>query len=374
MYDKSILIKKNSNRIVIFLLIALPLWTSAQEKTFFEAPKGISLVSTDLHIHTTFSDGSVWPNLRVEEALREGLDLISITDHLEYQPHRSDIPNHDRNRSYDIAQSAANNSKLKVIRGAEITRSMPPGHINAVFIEDANKLLFTDDPKAGIEEANLQKSFVFLNHPNWEAQQKDGIARLDPMHVELIEKKLLHGIEVVNFTTLSEEAIDIALENELTMIGTSDVHKLTAWDFDIPLGGHRPMTFVLSKNNSEEEIKKALFEGKTIIWFKEMIIGKEEHLRNVIKANLSVSSPSYHKDELIANVVLKNHSANTLHLKYTGPYTFHQDGAIFKIKPYSEKSLKIKTLEVKISFELPFEMLNGVIGNKKYLNFKIISQ
>ena len=364
---------KNTPKTILFIFIALPSWIWAQENRFFKAPEGVSLVSTDLHIHTAFSDGSVWPNLRVEEALKEGLDLISITDHLEYQPHRSDLPNPDRNRSFDIAQKTANNSELTIIRGAEITRSMPPGHINAVFIENANKLLFPDDPIAGIKEANRQKGFVFWNHPNWEAHRKDVIARLDPLHIELIKEKLLHGIEVVNHITFSEEAIDIALENDLTMIGTSDVHKLTAWDFDIPQGGHRPMTFVLSKNESLNEIKKALFEGKTIVWFKELLIGKEEHLREVVKANLTASAPTYNKDELIAKIVLENHSANTLHLKYTGPYTFHQDGTIFKIDPYSKKTLEVKTLEVKTSLEFPFELLNGLIGQKKHLNFKILS-
>jgi hypothetical protein len=166
--------KKLTQKFIFLLLAALPIWISAQEKPFFKAPDGLSLVSTDLHIHTTFSDGSVWPNIRVEEALKEGLDLISITDHLEYQPHRKDLPNPDRNRSFHIAEDTAKKSKLTVIRGAEITRSMPPGHINAVFIQDANKLLFPDDPLAGIEEANRQKGFVFWNHPNWEAQRKDG--------------------------------------------------------------------------------------------------------------------------------------------------------------------------------------------------------
>jgi hypothetical protein len=194
------------------------------------------------------------------------------------------------------------------------------------------------------------------------------------MHVELIERKLLHGIEVVNFTTFSEEAIEIALENNLTMLGTSDVHKLTVWDFDIPQGGHRPMTFVISKDNSPKEVKKALFEGKTMVWFKELMIGKEEYLLEVVKANISASSPSYKYDELIAKVTLKNHSANTLHLKYTGPFTFHQDGTIFKIEPYGEKSIYVKTLEIKTSFELPFELLNSVIGRKKYLSFSIKTQ
>ena len=367
------MLKKTVKAIPLFFSL-LSICTFAQVKPFFVAPEGQVLLSTDLHIHTTFSDGSVWPNIRVEEALREGLDLISITDHLEYQPHLSDLPNPDRNRSFVIAKKTANNSKLNVILGAEITRSMPPGHLNAIFIEDANKLLFPNDSISGIEEANRQNGFVFWNHPNWEAQRKDGISRLDPMHIELIERKLLHGIEVVNFTTFSEEAIEIALENDLTILGNSDVHKLTAWDFDIPQGGHRPMTFVLSKNNSEKEVKKALFEGKTVVWFKELMIAEERHLSKIVKANLTASVPTYKKDELIAKVTLKNHSANTLHLKYTGPYTFHQDATIFKIDPFSERSIDIKTLEVKKFIDLPFDLLNGIIGRKKYLNFIIQTQ
>jgi hypothetical protein len=369
--NKTIIMKKQTRKFIFLLLAALPTWISAQEKPFFRSPDGLSLISTDLHIHTTFSDGSVWPNIRVEEALKEGLDLISITDHLEYQPHLKDLPNPDRNRSFQIAEDTAKKSKLTVIRGAEITRSMPPGHLNAVFIKDANKLLFPDDPLAGIEEANLQKGFVFWNHPNWDAHRKDGIAKLDPLHIELIERKLLHGIEVVNFDTISEEAIEIALENGLTMLGTSDIHKLTTWDFDIPQGGHRPMTFVLSQNNSPQEIKKALFAGKTVVWFKELIIAKEKHLLQLVKDNLSVSSPSYDGDKLIAKVTLRNHSANPLHLKYTGPFTFHQNSTIFKIEPYGEKDINIKTHRLMSVIDLQFELLNGIIGYKKNLNFSV---
>jgi hypothetical protein len=38
--------------------------------------------------------------IRVEEALRDGLDGIAITEHLEWQPHLKDIPHPDRNRAY----------------------------------------------------------------------------------------------------------------------------------------------------------------------------------------------------------------------------------------------------------------------------------
>ena len=74
------------------------------------------------------------------KALWDGLDLISITDH-DYQPHKGDIPNPNKNRSFEIANKYAKGKELNVVLGAEITRSMPPGHLNAVFISDANLLL-----------------------------------------------------------------------------------------------------------------------------------------------------------------------------------------------------------------------------------------
>ncbi|NND33908.1 MAG: PHP domain-containing protein, partial [Saprospiraceae bacterium] len=94
----------------------------------------------DFHIHTVFSDGSVWPNIRVDEALKDGLDAISLTEHLEYQPHGEDIPHPDRNRSFEIAKEQAKAHDLLVIHGVEITRKLPPGHANAIFITDANAL------------------------------------------------------------------------------------------------------------------------------------------------------------------------------------------------------------------------------------------
>ena len=249
--------------LIISLLVSF--YVYGQKETFFKSPSGIYLISADLHIHTVFSDGSVWPDIRVQEALRESVDLIAITDHIEYQPHAYDIPNPDRNRSFQIATSYNNKpSDLIVINGAEITRKMAPGHINAVFINNANKLIHNDS-LSGIKEANKQGAFVFWNHPNWTSQRKDGIAKLDPYHKFLIKEKLLHGIEVVNETTFSEEAFAIALENDLTVLGTSDIHSLIDWAFNLSSGGHRPMTFVLSKNKDISEIKNALLSNKTFI-------------------------------------------------------------------------------------------------------------
>jgi len=113
---------------------------------------GYKTLNCDFHMHTVFSDGSVWPTVRVDEAWREGFDAIAITDHIEYQPHKKDVPaNHGR--SYDIAAGRAKEAGILMPEGTEITRSTPPGHFNALFVNDIN-LIDTKEFLDAVEAAN----------------------------------------------------------------------------------------------------------------------------------------------------------------------------------------------------------------------------
>ncbi|GIS74676.1 MAG: hypothetical protein CM1200mP12_03950 [Gammaproteobacteria bacterium] len=57
------------------------------------------------------------------------------------------------------------------------------------------------------------------------------IAEFMPMHKDLIKKGALTGeLKVVNGEGYSEEAFQIAIDNNLAVIGTSDVHNLIDWD------------------------------------------------------------------------------------------------------------------------------------------------
>tara|TARA_B100000242_G_scaffold293128_1_gene270297 strand:+ start:3686 stop:4819 length:1134 start_codon:yes stop_codon:yes gene_type:complete len=367
------------NRINFFLLLLVFAFKSHSQglKTFFESPNDFYYISSDLHIHTVFSDGVVWPTLRVDEALRDSIDLISLTEHIEYQSHLSDIPHKNRNRSFQIAGGYVKNQPLAVVHGTEITKPMPPGHFNAIFINDANRFFDVDKKPLefsnAIKEANKQGAFVFWNHPHWEANRSDGIAKLDPIHKEIINKGLLHGIEVVNFDTFSEEALQIALENELTIMGTSDVHILIEWDFiNKKESYHRPLTFIITKNKSIESIKKALFNGDTFVWYRDLIIGKSKNLNQVIENNLEIISKGYnYRDRKveILEVELKNKSVAPISLNYIGEYTFHNDYKYIDLSPKSSKIIYIKTKEVKSSINLKFEILNYIVGPKTNLIF-----
>ena len=273
-------------RLLLVILILIPqLLVSQSRKIIFPDVPGYQTLVCDLHIHTAFSDGSVWPNIRVQEAILDGVDAISLTEHIEYQPHKADIPHPDRNRSFEIAKENAKGKDLIVIHGAEITRSMPPGHGNAIFVKDVNKLII-DDPIEAYREANAQGAFVFWNHPHWPRQKPDGVAELTEMHKQLISEGLLHGIEVVNEGTYSDEALTIAQENNLAVMGTSDIHGLIDWAYDIPGGGHRPVTLVFSSEKSEAGIKEGLIAGRTVAWFKNNLIGNENNLRPLLESCL----------------------------------------------------------------------------------------
>ena len=321
--------------------------------------EGFRTLVCDFHQHSVFSDGSVWPSIRVEEALKDGVDVISITEHLEYQPHKHDIPHPDRNRAFEIATASAKNKDLLVINGSEITRSMPPGHSNAIFVTDSNKLL-DEDPISVFKEVKNQGGFVFWNHPNWIPHYKDGVAKLTEMHKNLIKENMLHGIEVVNAETYSEEALQIALENDLAIMGTSDVHGLVDWQFKIAKGGHRPVTLVFAKEKSKESVKEALFSNRTVVYFDNLLIGRAEYLIPLISASLKITATKYLKNSTVLSVTFENSSDVDFLFKNNSNYTFHKHSDVFTIKSNATTTLDIKTLEILDSLSISFEVMNAI--------------
>ncbi len=251
---------------------------------------GFFTLQGDFHTHTVFSDGQVWPDTRAEEAWREGYDAIAITDHLEYLPHRSDLPpNHDR--PWEIAAPYGEKLGVVVIRGSEITRKMPPGHLNAIFLK-SSALLDVPDWRQALRTAKEQGAFVFWNHPAWRGHQKDGVARWYPEHTEILDACLLDGIEVVNDRVYSPDAHRWALEKDLAMLANSDSHDPVDLAWHVHEGDHRPVTLVFAKERSEAGIREALFARRTVAWSGETLVGRPELLRPLVEAAVTVENPS----------------------------------------------------------------------------------
>lgn len=329
---------------------------SATPVRFPDMP-GYQTLTTDLHQHTVFSDGSVWPDIRVMEALREDLDVISLTEHLEYQPHAEDIPHPDRNRSYELALKEAEEHDLIIVHGSEITRSAPIGHNNAVFITDANALLDTD-PKVPFREARKQGAFIFWNHPAWYAQQPEGNPVLSDFQKERISSGELHGIEVINTTDYSEEALQIALDQNLTIMGASDIHGLIDWDY-IEHGKHRPLTVVFSKARTRSALKEALLERRTVAVYNGLWVGRAEWIVPLLQASIRITEASYIAETQILKLVLQNQTSSDLLFENTMDYTFYSSSPVFEIPAGGSYTLQVKTLEMKESLVLSLRALGA---------------
>ncbi len=272
------------------LLVAFLFITSFWYFSFSQNRKEIQLpdipgfitLKCDFHMHTVFSDGDVWPTVRVQEAWRDGLDAISITDHIEYRPHSQDIEA-DLNRSFEIAKPLADQVGLILIRGAEITRKMPPGHLNALFIKNIN-LLEREDWWEACVEAKEQGAFIFWNHPGWKSQQPDTV-RWWREHTRLLEAGLLNGIEIFNHHSFYPEALRWSKEKNLTILANSDVHSSIDLDFERA----RPLTLVFATERSAEGIKKALFERRTVAYFNGMLVGDRKFLLPIFMNSIVIN-------------------------------------------------------------------------------------
>ena len=291
--------------LVMAVLISLPL--TAQRRVYnLPELSGRVTLKCDFHTHTVFSDGNVWPTIRVDEAWRDGLDVLSITDHIEYLPHKDYIPT-DHNAAWKITQNYARERNIILVNGTEITRSMPPGHFNALFITDASKLEKPEFMDV-IEEAIKQGAFIEWNHPGWKSQEPDGIPKLYEVHHKLLEKGWLHGIEFFNSTEYYPLVLEFCNKYNLAVIANSDVHGLISEDYFMNKpGAIRPMTLVFAKERTHDSVKDAMFSGETLAWFDDIIAGKENLAREFFNNSISVSKP-FHENDKNYYIEITNHT------------------------------------------------------------------
>jgi len=176
----------------------------------------------------------------------------------------------------------------------------------------------------------------------------------------LIKEKLLDGIEVANDQSYYDEALQIALDNNLTMLGTSDIHKLVDWDFGVAQGGHRPLTLVFAKEKSSQEIKAALFARRTVVYYKNTLAGKDEFLIPLIRQSLIIKNGSYKDNTDVLTVVIENKTNAEFTLRNHTDFTFQNSSDIINIKPADKNVLEIKTKQRLKNIKLDFEILNAV--------------
>ncbi|MGC8830188.1 MAG: Sb-PDE family phosphodiesterase [Verrucomicrobiia bacterium] len=291
-----------------YLAVAQRVIRARSEIPFPDIPGYITL-KCDFHSHTVFSDGLVWPTIRIEEAWREGLDAIAISDHIEYLPHTNDmIIKHGR--SYQLTTNLAGSLDILVIPAAEITRGEPPGHWNALFVTNINALVQTNYFDA-VSNAFAQGAFIFWNHPGW--KQPDWKSVWYKEQETVYRRGHLAGIEIVNGDTYDPIAHRWCIEKNLTIIGNTDIHNPIGMDYETGGGNHRPMTLVFATQRTLNGIREALFERRTAVWYENILFGDEQYLAPLFYRSIQISTPKPN---------IRPRGSTLLHIKNLSPINY----------------------------------------------------
>lgn len=276
---------------------------------------GYNIYKADLHTHTAFSDGSLMPKARVLEAFNDGMDIIAITDHVEYRTNEEkflqfargyfkDSPkakNHlihrqapdgdgimsDLNFSFKDAYKYGKRYGVMIIPGVEISRHPNQyGHFNALFIKDANTI-YDPVPEESLRKAKAQGALIIHNHPGW---RRSTVER-NEWHTMIYREGLIDGIEIINGYGSWPRLLSNCKEEGLFVAAGTDVHGVSTYqDY------FRTCTLIFAKECNEKEIRKAIEQGRTLAFGANNVMGDKKLLTDLFNASITATIIQEEKD------------------------------------------------------------------------------
>ena len=345
-------------RKIIFVLLCLSVTgiASAQiKRNTLVLPEvdGYELLKCDFHMHTVFSDGEVWPTIRVDEAFAEGLDAIAISDHVENTRIMQSIGTEvSMNTSYDLAEKAAATRDIILIKACEISKDLPAGHYNALFVKDVDAFRpfigkeNKNDPsmiRGALEEARKQGATVLWNHP-W-SRQKNQESYWSPTQDSLYNDGLFQGVSVGNGARADLKVLKWCLDKNLTVYSNTDAHT----PISLESGQYRNMTIVFAKKRSAEGIRQALENRMTVAYFRDHLYGKKELIKKI--ADNSLEMESFMKGNRRAYIIIRNKTGLTFDLTQAdnGGLKMKLDrmsGRSFTVEPFSDYAIEVDVTKI----------------------------
>ena len=336
----------------------------AARRTEIVLPKvnGYNCYKADFHTHTMFSDADLTPRQRIREGWLDGLDIICLSDHLEYRRQEQSMLNalapynpdgkpytyypaniegvkSDRitgvkcnfDAIYDEALSFVKNSGLPImlVKGIELSREpFTLGHFSALFVKDISSL-YDGDIRQALRNVHAQGGLVIHNHPAYRRTTTDK----SPQQKELYDLGLIDGVEIVNDMTFYPKMIRRAVEENLIMLGSSDIHRPTSEIYGMR-GFYRTMTFILAKECTEKAIREALEARRTIAYSGDQLMGEEKMLADFFNAAVDCRYLLHEAHNSTSYYQLTNNSS----IKYI----IRLNGVIYELEPFKSVTLGYK--------------------------------
>ena len=374
---------KKLTSLFVMLLVSASAFAYTTNKIVIPDVEGYKTLKGDFHIHTVFSDGKVWPETRVREAIWEGLDILSITDHIDNRSRKfikagilsSEC---DANTPYKLVKKYAARNGLILISGGELSRGLPTGHTNVLFTKDNEKIVieaekFNKDnakaTEAGLNEARKQGAFIMWNHPHWYKYSPNETV-ISPTHKRLIKEGYFDAIEVYNAECgYSPEAHDWCLKYNLAIMGCSDAHHLLFEKIDYMGGQHRVVTLVFAKERNAESVREAMDAKRTAVYADEMVFGREQELKPLFDACIQVKSVKWGKKGV--SCTLENVSSIPVRITKAPGSEGYRYTRYFVIPPFSTVRLSVEALSKSGGSTTLDESVNEVVANFYVENFHI---
>ena len=128
------------------------------------------------------------------------------------------------------------------------------------------------------------------------------------------------------------------------------------------------MTLVLSRERSEASMKDALFEGRTVAWHNDDLLGKPEHARSVVAACLTIEASAFPGKTSVLPVTIRNACPVNFTLRNTSEKTFQNVSDLVLVERGGETRLSVRMGKVTDRVDLSFEVLNTQVGFRKSLD------
>jgi hypothetical protein len=188
---------------------------------------------------------------------------------------------------------------------------------------------------------------------------------------QLFSEGLIQGIEVANGHGYSEETFQVALDHDLVILGTSDIHGLIDYDYDLAGGEHRTVTLVLARERSAEAIREALVEGQTTALYMGHVIGREPQVRAVVEAALALVPGTAREDSQVLPLTVRNDAPIRMILRNVGTKRFSNASDIVIIPAHDEVELHLTASPDTSAVVLPVEVINALVGPATSLRMEL---